>query len=769
MTYTYKLSYRLARARRCVLLGFLAWASACSGDNSSTEEGPTGPGADATPAAIQLTPPKVTAETNQKIRFSGFGRSGAGDSMAVDIEYSAIGGSITSDGVFSASTVGTFKVVGRGKGHTKPDTGVVIVVPPPPNLVAIVVTPDTATVRAGGKQTFAAIGKLRDGSTTAVGVNWTATGGTIDAGGNYTAGSTAGTYKVIATGASSPLADTATVTITPAPATPTLQAVVLTPSTVTLQVGGTQQFTVSGKMSDGSTGSVSVTYTATGGTITASGLYTAGQTSGTFQVIAKQTNGMLADTSAVTIGASTTCTSTATMLCPGDNIQAKANAAGAGATLTLQPGVYRMQSVTPLSSQQFIGQAGAIMSGARVLTGWVQSGATWYVTGQTQQGPSTSGLCQSGYAGCIYPEDLWIDNVLQKHVTSLSAVTTGAWYFDYTADRIYIGVNPAGRMVETSVTPYAFAGTTEGAGSGVTIQGLVIEKYATPAQKAAIGNSNAGSNWIIRDNEVRYNHGIGIHTGDGVQILNNKVHHNGQMGLGGGGGGVRVEGNEIAYNNTAHYDYGWEAGGTKFVGSQNLVARGNFSHHNDGPGLWWDYNNDGALIENNRVEDNVADGIFWEISYSAVIRNNSVSRNGFGRVYSAEGAGITTSSGGAPAGKTLEIYGNTLTGNKNGIIGIQGDRGSGTLGTFLVQNVNVHDNTIQMIAGAKTGIVCYSACSSAVWSGRNNRFTHNTYNLQTADPAPFHWAPNTSVAYEVGMTDSQWKAVGNDATGTFNR
>lgn len=450
---------------------------------------------------------------------------------------------------------------------------------------------------------------------------------------------------------------------------------------------------------------------------------------------------------------------TALMLYPGDNVQAKVAAAGSGATLTFQPGVYRMQTITPLTGQQFVGQPGAVLSGARLLTNWTADGTTWHVSGQTQQG-LTAGQCESGYPRCIYPEDLWIDNVLQTHVASLAAVTTGTWYFDYAGDRIYIGTNPAGHTVETSVTPYAFTGTEQGVGSGVTISGLVIEKYATPAQHAAVGATNTGANWVIRDNEIRGNHGAGVRIGNWVQIVHNNVHHNGQGGVGGKGTMALVENNEIAYNNTAHFDFNWEAGGSKFVRTQNIVVRGNFSHHNRGPGLWWDGNNDGALIEGNRVEDNAADGIFWEISYSATIRNNSLSRNGFGRA-GLGGAGILLNSSGAPAGKTIDIYGNTLVGNKQGIIALQADRGSGNLGPWIVQNLSVHDNTIELIAGGYTGIDRYSG-DTGIWSSRNNHFDHNTYNLQTAPAAPFIW----NQAYQ---TETQWRALGNDTAGTFNR
>ncbi len=70
----------------------------------------------------------------------------------------------------------------------------------------------------------------------------------------------------------------------------------LTPATASVAAGATQQFTAQGKMSDGSTEAVAVTYAATGGTVSTSGLYKAGTTAGTYRVIAVQQGGTKADT-----------------------------------------------------------------------------------------------------------------------------------------------------------------------------------------------------------------------------------------------------------------------------------------------------------------------------------------------------------------------------------------------------------------------------------------------------------------------------------------
>ncbi len=85
------------------------------------------------------------------------------------------------------------------------------------------------------------------------------------------------------------------------PSSPTLDAVVLMPNAATLQSGQMQQFAACGRVSDGDSVDVAVTFTATGGTITAGGLFAAGQTAGVYQVIATESGGTLADTAAVTI------------------------------------------------------------------------------------------------------------------------------------------------------------------------------------------------------------------------------------------------------------------------------------------------------------------------------------------------------------------------------------------------------------------------------------------------------------------------------------
>lgn len=437
---------------------------------------------------------------------------------------------------------------------------------------------------------------------------------------------------------------------------------------------------------------------------------------------------------------------TGTAIAPGEDIQARVDASPAGTSFVLKAGVHRLQQVRPKDGMTFAGEPGTVLDGARLVTAWVRSGALWSAGGQTQQGVA-AGQCAGGGTACTLPEDLFVDDVPLKRVTSVSQVGPGSWYFDYAADRVYVADDPTGHRVEVSALPWAFGGSA----ANVTIRGVVIEKYASPAQQGALqGTSTSG--WTVEDSEIRLNHGIGLRTGNGMRVLRNRVHHNGELGMGGAGNGVLVESNEIAFNNTMGFDPAWEAGGAKFTHTQDLVVRGNWAHDNHGHGLWTDIDNIRTLYEGNRLENNDYSGIFHEISYAAVIRNNTATGNGFGGAKWVDGAGILVSSS-----RDVEVYGNTLAANRNGITALQSDRGSGAYGVHDLTNLYVHDNTVDLGSGEQ-GVVENNG-STAVFTSMHVRFSHGAYRLGTVSQ-PFLWNDRS-------LSDSGWRGYGLDVDGTF--
>ena len=272
-------------------------------------------------------------------------------------------------------------------------------------------------------------------------------------------------------------------------------------------------------------------------------------------------------------------------------------------------------------------------------------------------------------------------------VDALAKLTPNTFYFDYAADKIYLGTDPAGRKVEAGKLDRAFGAKAR----NITIENLVVEKYNSPVQSGAIeGNQN----WTIRSNEVRLNYGVGIIGRDNSKIIGNYVHDNGQMGLGGSGKNILVEANEIASNSFwSGIDPGWEGGGFKFSDTDGLIVRDNCSHNNNGHGMWTDFNNVNALFESNLVAHNAYSGISHEIGYDAVIRNNTFIKNGaehfkeYGWLWGAQIL-IQNSS-------NVEVYGNRMDmTDANGISLVQQDRSADEEGPYFTKGNYIHDNIV---------------------------------------------------------------------------
>ena len=170
-------------------------------------------------------------------------------------------------------------------------------------VVAVAVSPEASSILVGDTVLIHATATGLNGQREPAEIEWSASGGTVVALNDSTArfgAASAGSYRVRGRHKKNATTADSTIIVVTDPA-PVLQAVILTPGSASLTTGSTQQFSVSGQWSNGATTAPSVTYSATGGSISANGLYTAGSTAGTFRVIATQQGGSLADTSLVTL------------------------------------------------------------------------------------------------------------------------------------------------------------------------------------------------------------------------------------------------------------------------------------------------------------------------------------------------------------------------------------------------------------------------------------------------------------------------------------
>jgi len=441
-------------------------------------------------------------------------------------------------------------------------------------------------------------------------------------------------------------------------------------------------------------------------------------------------------------------------------MQAIVNANPPGTHFIIRAGIHRMQSVYPKQGDRFTGEYGAIMSGAKVLDpiNFVSDGlGRYYIDGQTQEAWTNDSVPDSimlGYEQEVHPEDLFVDGVRWKHVSTLAECdATGEWFFDFAADRIYIFGSPVGRLVETSVARSAFIFEKDGVNpdddiSDVTVENLFVRNYANSSRPSMA--IYGGERWLIQYCDVSYNHAGGISCKRGGGIVQNcRVSHNGQIGMGGGGAYQTIfRNNEICYNKELGYQWGWEGGGTKFAVGTNTLIQNNWSHHNFGPGIWCDVDNVDNTICSNLVEYNANRALFYEISYGADIYWNTVINTSETGIY------LSTST-------DCNVYENWVYGPINAS---HADRGTGAFGLHECINLKVHDNDITLDKTGEGWV--YVGIGNQIgdptcYTTKGNEYYNNIYRVNN---------PNTAVRWhwnDINMNKYQWQAAGNDLTGQF--
>jgi parallel beta-helix repeat protein len=441
---------------------------------------------------------------------------------------------------------------------------------------------------------------------------------------------------------------------------------------------------------------------------------------------------------------------------PSDDAQSIINAKPAGTTFCFAAGLHRItQTLRPKADQVLASADRAVLTGSVPLTGWAKSGATWVVRDALPSPYGMSGQCEDDKANiCYLREQVFVDGAHLIRVASASAVAPGSFYADYAANAIYLGSNPAGHAVEMSKTATAI----ESGATGVVVRGLTIEHFASAPQAGAVVS---GPGWKVTANDVRWNHAVGVMLvkADNTKVDKNLIHHNGQLGLGQySSAAATVSRNVVSSNNTdGFWIADWESGGIKSTRSSGTVS-GNVIKANLGIGMWADVADDGRVISSNQIVGNAADGIRFEISRNGTIEKNTVSGNGFGTgrgsgtsLWDGGGININTSSG-------VTVSGNKVSGNVNGITIQSRTRGTGPWGTYLLRDISITGNTIEMTDGTQaTGMVQNSG--SPIPSGEVV-FSGNKYVLDALGAQRFAMAG-------AKLTAAGWRDAGLDTVGSF--
>lgn len=220
----------------------------------------------APPVIVKVTPGAVSLALGTTQQFSTSVTGGLGNPT---VTWTCSGGTISSSGMYTApQNAGSYSVWATSVDDPSITTTAKIIVPP-----QISISPTSLTMLAGAGQVFTATVLGINQST----VTWSASGGVVDQGGRYTAPNAVGTYTVTAKQDDWKVSASATVTTTQGPI-----SVSLNPTGTAIPVGGTQQFQAH-LIGTANTG---VTWSASTGSISASGYYTAPANTGTATITA---------------------------------------------------------------------------------------------------------------------------------------------------------------------------------------------------------------------------------------------------------------------------------------------------------------------------------------------------------------------------------------------------------------------------------------------------------------------------------------------------
>ncbi|MEW5931019.1 MAG: Ig-like domain-containing protein [Gemmatimonadota bacterium] len=197
-------------------------------------------------ASVSVTPPTAEVQTGATVQLTATPRDAAGNPLtgrAVTWTSSNAGvATVDANGLVTAVAPGTATITATSEGRTGSST-VTVVAPPPAPVASVSVTPPTAEVQTGGTVQLTATprdaaGNPLSGRT----VTWTSSNtgvATVDANGRVTAVAP-GTATITAT--SEGKSGTSTITVVAPPPAP-VATVAVTPSSGTLDPGGTLQLT----------------------------------------------------------------------------------------------------------------------------------------------------------------------------------------------------------------------------------------------------------------------------------------------------------------------------------------------------------------------------------------------------------------------------------------------------------------------------------------------------------------------------------------------
>lgn len=326
---------------------------------------------------------------------------------------------------------------------------------------------------------------------------------------------------------------------------------------------------------------------------------------------------------------------------PKRTVTAAISAARAGGTIVIRGGTYYESVVVPSSKPLTIQSypREAVWFDATVgLGGFTRSANTWsatfavhldhsptYTRGAPDGTKAYWQFVNPAYPMASYPEQTWVNGVEQRQVRTLALVVPGAFYLDEKSEKLYLGTDPTGKSVRSSVLARAFSVQA----ASTTIRGIGVRDYATSVpDQGAVRTSGANfvlENVVVADSSTG---GVGVFA-PGARLRHITVSGSGQQGIQGHhANDLAITDSVVSTSNDEHFNQTPAAGGIKLTSSRQVLLSGSVINGNIGSGFWSDMACYDLTMVGNTISNNSWRGIFLELSSKAIVANNVLRDNG---------------------------------------------------------------------------------------------------------------------------------------------
>ena len=248
-----------------------------------------------------------------------------------------------------------------------------------------------------------------------------------------------------------------------------------------------------------------------------------------------------------------------------------------------------------------------------------------------------------GYGAAGDPQMLFVDGTQIPEVASLSSVTAGSFYYDWTNKKIYMGTNPSGHTVELAARPVALIlGNATYGIKGIGFKRYATNEDATNSPLTAVAVYITGTNSVVQDSVFTQmaTQGLSLDSAGGA-VRNSVFADNGMNGMGsfgtagsGGTDNVDIEGNVFNRLNQEHFGVGCTlscaASAVKLAYLNGWTFKNNVIENlTDGTsGIWCDTDCSSGVVADNLIlgsgGSSAASGIDFEKNNSGIDVSNIV-------------------------------------------------------------------------------------------------------------------------------------------------